>query len=39
MVMLPEERRFYLVYRLPFQIEAPTGEERMGRLTIKKGGA
>lgn len=39
LVLLPEERRFYLVYRLPFQIEAPSGEERSGRLMIKNGGA
>lgn len=34
LVLLPEERRFYLVYRLPFQIETPNGVERTGRLRL-----
>jgi hypothetical protein len=37
LVLLPEEHRFYVVYRQPFQIDAPTGEQRAARLRIAKG--
>ncbi len=37
LVLLPEERRFYVVYRHPFEVDAPSGEERVARLRIEGG--
>ncbi len=37
LVLLPEERRFYVVFRLPFFVAPPDGSERSGRLRIEQG--
>ncbi len=35
LLLLPEEMRFTVVYRLPFEVDAPNGEERGARLRIE----
>jgi len=38
LVLLPDERRFYLVHRLPFEVEEPDGSERSARIRIANEG-
>lgn len=35
-VLLPEEQRLTILYALPFEVEAPNGRDRSGRLRIKE---
>ncbi len=37
LVLLPEERRFTVLYRLAFEVEAPQGQVRSGRLRVEEG--
>jgi hypothetical protein len=39
LVLLPDERRFYVVHRLPFLVGDPEGLERRGVVRVVRGGA